>query len=198
MSPRGLQQFLSSSTSSFRPGVFFTGTPFGPALQVSPELVAATRTALSRYDVRLVIVDRSVGGSGQVMELFNDALGPPKLSTGRFSMWADWHGRPSHEEFSPHIVASVLLPANGATLSGTAVLDAGATAWVRVTKVEFLLTDETHHSTLIAAGYLKLYGWAAKWNTTSVANGTYSLQSIAYDASGASRLSMSIPITVKN
>jgi hypothetical protein len=45
---------------------------------------------------------------------------------------------------------------------------------------------------------LKLYGWVAKWNTTSVANGTYFLQSIAYDASGASILSTSVPITVKN
>ena len=192
MNPPGLQQFLAGQNAGL------SGEPFGPALPVSPELVAATRTALSRYDVRLVIVDRSVGGSGQVMELFNDAVGPPKLSAGQFSMWADWHGRPSHEEFLPHIVTSVLRPANGATLSGTAVLDAGATAWVRVTKVEFLLTDETHHSDLIAEGHLIPYGWVAKWNTTSVANGTYSLQSIAYDASGASRLSTSILITVKN
>jgi hypothetical protein len=31
-----------------------------------------------------------------------------------------------------------------------------------------------------------------------VVNGTYSLHSITYDASGASRLSTSVPITVKN
>jgi hypothetical protein len=82
MSPPGTQQFLASQE-----GVSF----FGPALPVSPELVATTRSIVSRYDIRLVIVDRSMSGSGPVMKLFNDALGPPKLSAGQFSMWADWH-----------------------------------------------------------------------------------------------------------
>jgi hypothetical protein len=197
MNPPGLQQFLASSSA----GLFETpyyGEHFGPALPVSPELVATTRTALSKYDVRLVIVDRSTSGSGPVMELFNDALGPPMLSAGQFSMWAGWHGRPSHEEFLPHIVTSVVLPANDATLSGTAVLDARATGFYRITKTEFFLTDEDHHRKLIAEGIPTLYGWLAKWSTTSVANGTYSLQSIAYDAFGASNLSTGIPITVKN
>ena len=101
---------------------------FGPALRRSPKLVAITRSVVSRYHIRLVIVDRSMAGSGAVMELFNDALGTPVLSAGQFSMWANWHGRPSHEQFSPHIVTSVIRPANDATVSGTAVLDAGATA----------------------------------------------------------------------
>jgi hypothetical protein len=83
-------------------------------------------------------------------------------------------------------------------LSGTAVLDARATAWVRVTKVKFYLTGRPQHDSLIGAGRLTIAGWITQWNTTSVANGTYSLQSIAYDASGASRLSKGITITVKN
>ncbi len=193
MRPRGLQQFLANQS-----GLYGFGQLYGPAPPVDPELVRSTRASLSNYDVRLVIVDRSTGGSGPVMELFNDALGPPTLSAGKFSMWADWHGRPSHEEFLPHIVTSVKLPANGATLSGTAVLDAGASAWVRVTKVEFLLTDESHQSIVIGGSSLSLAGWSTSWDTTTVANGTYSLQSIAYDAGGASGLSSSVPITVKN
>lgn len=66
-----------------------------------------------------------------------------------------------------------------------------------MTKVEFLLTEQNHVA-LIAGGISTPYGWIAKWNTTSVANGTYSLRSIAYDASGLSRLSKRVPITVKN
>jgi hypothetical protein len=97
----------------------------------------------------------------------------------------------------PHIVTSVTRPVRDAKLSGTTLLDAGATAWVRVTKVEFLLTEQDHH-VLIDGGISTSYGWIAKWNTTTVANGTYSLQSIAYDASGSSRLSKRVPITVKN
>ena len=57
------------------------------------------------------------------MELFTDALGPATLSSSGFSMWSDWHGRPSHEEFLPHIVTSVVRPAHDATLSGTTLLD---------------------------------------------------------------------------
>ena len=69
---------------------------------------------------------------------------------------------------------------------------------IAVTKVEFLLTDEGHHSKLIAGGIPTFYGWLAEWKTTSVANGTYSLQSIAYDAFGASSLSTSITIMITN
>jgi hypothetical protein len=82
MSPRGTQQFLASQE-----GVSF----YGPELPVTPTLVATTRSTVSRYGIRLVIVDRSMSGSGPVMELFNEALGPPELSAGQFSMWTNWH-----------------------------------------------------------------------------------------------------------
>ena len=187
MSPPGLQRFLANQEGV---NVFGPETP-------SPNLIAVTRSVVSRYHIRLVIVDRSRPGSGAVMELFNDALGTPVLSAGQFSMWANWHGRPSHEQFSPHIVTSVIRPANDATVSGTVLLDARAKAYA-VTKVEYRLTDESHHSKLIAGGVPTFYGWLAEWKTTRVANGTYSLQSIAYDAFGASSLSTGIMITVKN
>jgi hypothetical protein len=187
MSPPGLQQFLANQE-----GV----NSFGPETP-SPKLIAITRSVVSRYHIRLVIVDRSLNGSGPVMELFTNALGPPTLSAGQFSMWANWHGRPSHEQFSSHLVTGMVRPANG-MVSGTAVLDATATGFYRLTKVDFLLTDGSHHSKLIADGTPTLFGWLAKWNSTSVANGTYSLQSIAYDETGASRLSSSVTITVQN
>jgi len=189
MSPPGTQQFLSN-----REGV----STFGPEMPVSPKLVAVTRSVVSRYDIRLVIVDRSMAGSGAVMELFNDALGPPRVSAGQFSMWANWHGRPSHEQFSHHLSTGVIGPANYAKVSGTAILGALSTGFYRVTKVEFILTDQGHHSKVIAPGQPALYGWFARWDTTSEPNGTYSLQSIAYDAFGASSLSTSNTITINN
>jgi hypothetical protein len=189
MSPSGTQQFLANQG-----GVGM----FGPEMPVSPKLVAITRATVSRYDIRLVIVDRSETGSNAVMELFNDALGRPMLSTGRFSMWADWHGRPSREQFSPHISTRVLAPTNNAHLSGTTLLDATGKAYYRVDKVEFILSDENHHSEVIADGIPTLFGWIAKWNTVSIANGTYSLQSIAYDEFGASSRSANVTITINN
>jgi hypothetical protein len=99
-------------------------------------------------------------------------------------------------EVIPKLLTSVLLPANGARLSGITVLAAEATEGVGVTKVEFLLTDETQHATVI--GRFNTFVWLAKWNTTGVTNGTYTLQSVAYDAAGRSSHSTGITITVKN
>jgi hypothetical protein len=79
MSPWGLQGFLSGHG-------LYEGW-LGP-FTLSPELVYITRTTLSKYDIRLVIVDRSEPRSGPVMKLFNEALGPPKLSSGHFSLWS--------------------------------------------------------------------------------------------------------------
>jgi hypothetical protein len=189
MSPPGTQQFLTNQE-----GV----SSLGPEMPVGPKLVAVTRSTVSKYDIRLVVVDRSMTGSAAVMELFSDALGPPKVSAGHFSMWADWHGRPSREQFSHGLSTRVFLPANDAKLSGTTVLDAVVKGYYRISKVEYLLTGEDHHSKLIAEGIPTLYGAVARWNTTSVANGTYSLQSIVYDEFGGSSRSSTITITITN
>jgi hypothetical protein len=83
MNPPGLQRFLASQDEA---------NPYGPPLPLGPELIATTRIALSRYDVQVVIVDRSERGSAPVITLFEDAIGPPKLSVGQFSLWAGWRG----------------------------------------------------------------------------------------------------------
>ena len=59
MNPPGLQQFLANQSG--RLAGF--GDLFGPSLPVSPKLVTVARTALSTYDVQLVIVDRSAAGA---------------------------------------------------------------------------------------------------------------------------------------
>jgi Bacterial Ig domain len=188
MRPSQVQQFLTASG----------GFPlYGFATPVSPQLVASTRTFLSRYHVRMVLVDRSVGTSTPVMELFNDALGHPKISVGNFAVWAEWHGIPKHQVF-PDLITSVLRPANGATLSGASLLDATATDYLRVIKVVFLLTDTTHHADMIAVAHLTPFGWVARWDTNSIPSGTYSLQSLAYDSGGRTAYSPSIKIIARN
>jgi hypothetical protein len=79
MVPSGLQEFLAAQG-----GVF----AYGPPLPVSPTLMAATRATLTAYDIRAVIVDRSVGGSGPVVQLFDETLGPPVATAGTLVMWA--------------------------------------------------------------------------------------------------------------
>ena len=93
---------------------------------------------------------------------------------------------------------SVGLPATGSTLAGSQYLDASASDPAGVTNVTFQLTGGSFNNTPIGTGTLTIYGWLAGWNTTTVPNGTYTLQSVATNAAGAIDYSPPITITVAN
>jgi hypothetical protein len=94
---------------------------------------------------------------------------------------------------------SILLPTNGAKLERTRLVDASASDISGVIKVDFRLKDRgTTHSMLVGTATQTYYGWIANWNTTRVANGTYSLQSVAYGPGGRTSYSSAITITVRN
>lgn len=93
---------------------------------------------------------------------------------------------------------SVLIPSSGATLFGPAILDAAASDNVGVTKVEFHLTGGTLNDAFIATATPTLFGWIADWNSRAVPNGTYTLQSVAFDAEGFSTHSTGITVSVLN
>ena len=79
---------------------------------------------------------------------------------------------------NPPPTTSVLIPSNGASVSGTQVtLDASATDKVGVAKVEFHLTGGSLNNALIGTATLTYFGWVASWNSTTVPDGTYTLQS---------------------
>ena len=83
------------------------------------------------------------------------------------------------------VTTNVLLPSSGSWVSGSKVaLEAGASDAVGVTKVEFHLTGRSLHNALIATATRGSQGWTASWNSTTVPDGTYTLQSVAYDAAG--------------
>ena len=99
---------------------------------------------------------------------------------------------------NPPPTTSVLIPSNGASVSGAFVLlDAEASDSGGVAKVDFYLTGGSLNNALIATG-TPGYGWFAYWNTTTVPDGTYTLQSVAYDASGNQGVSSTISVTVAN
>ncbi len=83
INPPGLELFLDGQEG------FSTSAPEVP---ITPGLIAATKQALLKNDVRLVIVDRSVIGAGPVVHLFTQALGPPRVSTGSYALWAGGQG----------------------------------------------------------------------------------------------------------
>jgi hypothetical protein len=94
---------------------------------------------------------------------------------------------------------AVLVPSNGATLSGSAaVLDASATGTSDVTSVQFEVTGGSLSNQVVGSATATLYGWIGFWNTTAVANGTYTLQSVAAEAGGGSATSAPITVTVNN
>jgi hypothetical protein len=101
---------------------------------------------------------------------------------------------------------SVLVPsASGTSLSGQkVVLDASATAndadaaGNAVTKVEFRLTGGIFNASLVATATLSLWGWWTYWDTTTVPNGNYTLQSVAYDKDGNVGASNGIQVVVNN
>ena len=92
---------------------------------------------------------------------------------------------------------TVLIPTGGATQSGTAaLLDANASP--NVTAVTYELTGGTLTNQVIATGTPTIYGYLAEWNTTTVPNGTYILNTVASYAGGVSGLSPPVTVTVSN
>ena len=91
---------------------------------------------------------------------------------------------------------TVVLPSNGATLSGTQPLD--ATVSSGATGVQYELSGGSLTDSVIATATPTLYGWLANWNTASVPNGTYTLQSVASYQGGVSGTGPGIAITVSN
>jgi hypothetical protein len=97
---------------------------------------------------------------------------------------------------NPPPATGVVLPSNGATVSGNQYLDALASSGV--TKVQYEVTGGSLSGTVIATATPTIYGWLASWNTTSVPNGTYALQSVASYAGGVSAASAPVSISVTN
>jgi len=93
---------------------------------------------------------------------------------------------------------SVLIPSNGVTLSDSLYLDAAASDNVGVTQVNYVLTGGTYNDTVISGSFPTYFGWIGGWNTTTVPNGTYTLQSVATDVEGFTTMSDPITVTVNN
>jgi hypothetical protein len=91
---------------------------------------------------------------------------------------------------------SVVLPANGATEAGQQLLDASASSGA--TQVQYELSGGSLSNQVIATATPTIYGWLAPWNTTSVPNGTYTLQSVASYPGGVSATSAPVTVTVNN
>ena len=97
---------------------------------------------------------------------------------------------------NPLPTTSVLIPANGATLSGSTNLDASASD---ATIVVFRLFGGTYGyaAPVVCTATATAYGWLCAWSTTTVPNGSYTLVSEAFNPAG-STFSTGVSITVSN
>jgi hypothetical protein len=91
---------------------------------------------------------------------------------------------------------SVVIPSNGATLSGSTYLDASAS---NATSVKFLLFGGTYGyaAPVVCTATPTAYGWLCAWNTTTVPNGSYALVSEASNSAG-NTFSKGVSISVTN
>jgi len=86
---------------------------------------------------------------------------------------------------------SLTAPVNNATVSGTVTITANASDNVGVVKVEFY-----QDGALLSAGNVTPYSYT--WNTSTVANGSHTLSTKAYDATGNVGQSANVTVTVNN
>ena len=97
---------------------------------------------------------------------------------------------------NPTPTTSVLIPSSQTTQSGAgALLDASASP--NVGAVTFELSGGTLSDKVVATAAPTIYGWLAQWDTTTVPDGAYSLQSVTSTPppNGADR-GTSSPVTI--
>jgi hypothetical protein len=106
------------------------------------------------------------------------------------------------------LTSAIVLPsANPATVSGAQQIlsaiasdtdEAGGVGKAGINSLQYEITGGNLSNAVTVTAVAYIYGWLAQWNTTTVPNGTYTLESVATDANGATGASPGITVTVNN
>jgi uncharacterized protein YjbI with pentapeptide repeats len=96
----------------------------------------------------------------------------------------------------PPPTTSVLLPSDGATVTGDTWLDAAASSPAGIASVSFEVSGNNISDQVVGSGTPTFYGYIGGWNATTFTNGTYTIQSVATDVDGVSNTSAPITVTV--
>jgi hypothetical protein len=92
--------------------------------------------------------------------------------------------------------SQVILPSNGAIVSGNTVLDAEAQSGTQT--VQFEISDGSPENSVVLTATPTYYGWLAAWNTTDVPNGVYLLAPRGSWEGGVGSTGPAITVTVDN
>ena len=184
----------------------------GTALSGSTYLDASASDIVAVAKVQFVLtggsLDQSVVGTA-VPTLYGylAAFNTTNVANGVYTLQSVAYDAAGNAGFSPGVTVTVvnpppstavLIPSNGTALSGSTYLDASASDIVAVAKVQFVLTGGSLDQSVVGTAVPTLYGYLAAFNTTNVANGVYTLQSVAYDAAGNTGFSPGISVTIQN
>ena len=127
-------------------------------------------------------------GSYQLQSVVTDKVGTSATSAG-VTVTVD----------NMPLQTQIFIPSDGATLSGSsAVLDASASGTADITGVQFVVSGGSLSDHVVGTATPTLYGWIAEWDTTTVPNGAYTLESVATETGGTTATSSPIHVTVDN
>ena len=94
--------------------------------------------------------------------------------------------------------ATVVLPRNGSTLHGRRFLDVTVSDQFDVTKVDYVLSGPGRESATFATGSRTKYGWIGGWNTSTVPNGSYTIDATVSDSGGRTVTTPPVEVRVEN
>ena len=105
--------------------------------------------------------------------------------------------RPIQYTLSP-LRAVVFLPRSGSTVHGKQILDVWGSGSYDLTRVEYLLSGPGLAESWTKTGVSTVYGWVAKWNTSAIPNGTYTIEAKVSDSRGRTVMTPTVEVRVEN
>jgi YVTN family beta-propeller protein len=135
---------------------------------------------------------------GSVVQTIGVGSDPRGISSDGTHVWVANTNDGTVSEIGIPPSTAVVLPSKDATISGTQFLDATASSGVTKLVYEVSGGPSDLSDVQVATGTATIYGWLAAWNTTSVHNGHYTLNSVASYGGGVTGTSAPITITVEN
>jgi hypothetical protein len=95
-------------------------------------------------------------------------------------------------------VMRMVKPENGAVLKSTSLVVSIAAFTTGVSKVDFEITGHSLRNTVIGDAVQEDGLWALSWNTRSVADGVYTLRTVAFNSAGDRSSSKAVRVRVSN
>ncbi len=167
---------------------------------------AGTFTVTANGDTPITFTESGALPSGVTLASSGTLSGTPSAtSAGTYALTltaTDAHSDTSTQSFTltvaPAPTTAIAVPVSGAAERGTVTLDASATASNGISKVQYEITGGTYNKSVIGTASATIYGWGLSWNTTTVPDGSYTLQSVVTDTLGNTGSSVGTPIVVDN